>query len=59
MDHHHAERIYNYIIYKWVIFSQGCFSKASTMVAPKVLEQLLSAYDAREAWRLGSDLSHG
>ena len=23
------------------------------MVAPKVLEQLLSAYDAREAWRLG------
>eukprot|EP00435_Cladocopium_sp_Y103_P071331 s265_g37.t1 len=36
---------------RWLVFLE-----ASTMVAPKVLEQLLSAYDAREAWYLGRAL---
>ncbi|CAL1169575.1 unnamed protein product [Cladocopium goreaui] len=36
---------------RWLVFLE-----ASTMVAPKVLGQLLSAYDAREAWYLGRAL---
>ena len=59
MEHHVEVMLTGHL--QIVEFPQGCgswvrvagFFQASTMVAPKVLEQLLSAYDAREAWRLG------
>ena len=51
--------VYIYIIYRvFYVILVICVQytvdwQAATMVAPKVLEQMLGAYDAREPWYLG------